>query len=817
MWHKIAAGVLRFRLLLLIVVAAITVFMAYKAKDVELTYSFAKVIPTDNPKYIDYLHFKEKFGEDGNVLVLGVLPKNLFDYQFFKSWFQLADSLKQLDGVEDVLSICKSYNAVKDTSTGKISLQPIFSRLPKSFPELDSLSRIFYSLPFYKGKLYEPETGATLMAVRINQKKLDSKERIAIVNGIKKLGENFHQRTGLEVNYSGLPMIRTVMATQVAAELNLFLLLAALVTGLVLLFLLRSFFAVVFSLLVVGICVIWSVGTLVLFGFKITLLTGLIPPLVVVIGITNCVYLLNKYHIEYVRLGDKMQALQLVIEKIGLATLFTNLTAAIGFGVFYFTRSTVLKEFGLVAGLNIAGIFVVSVIIIPCVFSYLPVPKALQLSYLKQTLLNKILDTFTHWVNNYRKIIYITTSVVVVFSVIGMLRLTSTGFIVDDIPHGDKLYTDLKFFEQHFKGVMPFEIMVEGKEKKYELVEGKLLGVFPIKRFEGTGDKNALKKNNTLLKMNQLQDTLKTYSEFSSPLSIIEAIKFINQANAQGDPSQYKMIKSGGGLSGVDRNVVTFTYLIKQVKDKSIITPFVDSLAQTGRISVNMADVGSTRMAELFKELQPKIYSIFDTSKYKVTMTGTSVVFLEGNHFIIAGLLQSLALAFVLIALCMGYLFRSVRMVFFSVLPNLVPLALTAGLMGYFNIPLKPSTVLIYSIAFGIAIDNAIRFLAKYQQELHRHNFDVTKTVGLAMHEAGISIIYTSIILFFGFIIFTASHFGGTFYLGLLTSITLIVAMFNNLLLLPSMLLTLKSWADRKALNKKTPADKLAEAEQDIH
>jgi len=792
MWHKIAAGVLKLRLVLLIIVAAITVFMAYKAKDVELTYSFAKVIPTDNPKYLDYLHFKDKFGEDGNVMVLGVLPENLFDYKFFKSWFLLADSLKQLGGVENVLSICSSYNAVKDTSTGKISLLPIFNQLPKSFPELDSLSRVFYSLPFYKGKLYDSETGATLMAVRINQKKLDSKERIAIVNGIKQLGENFHQRSGIEVNYSGLPMIRTVMATQVAAELNLFLLMAAIVTGLVLLILLRSFYAVIFSLLVVGVCVVWSVGTIVLFGFKITLLTGLIPPLVVVIGITNCVYLLNKYHIEFVRLGDKMQALQLVIEKIGLATLFTNLTAAIGFGVFYFTRSTVLKEFGLVAGLNIAGIFLVSVIIIPCVFSYLPSPKPLQLNYLKQILLNKILDTFNHWVNHYRKIIYITTAVIVVFSIIGMLRLTSTGFIVDDIPHNDKLYTDLKFFEQHFKGVMPFEILVEGKEK------------------------NALKKGGTLLKMNQLQDTLKTYSEFSSPISIIEAIKFINQANAQGDPSQYKMIKGGSGLSGVDRNVVTFTYLLKQVKDKSIITPFVDSLAQTGRISVNMADIGSSRMSELFQELQPKVYSIFDTSKYKVTMTGTSVVFLEGNHFIIAGLLQSLALAFVLIALCMGYLFRSARMVFFSVLPNLVPLALTAGLMGYFNIPLKPSTVLIYSIAFGIAIDNAIRFLAKYQQELHRHNFDVTKTVGLAMHEAGISIIYTSIILFFGFIIFTASHFGGTFYLGLLTSITLIVAMFNNLLLLPSMLLTLKSWADRKTLFKTTPADKLAEAEQDI-
>ena len=150
MWHKLAEGILKFRLWLLIIVAVITAFMGYKAKDVELTYSFAKVIPTDNPKYIDYLRFKEKFGEDGNVLVLGVLPENLFDYKFFKAWFQLADSLKQLDGIEDVLSVCKSYNAVKDTVTGKISLQPIFTHVPNSFPELDSLSRTFYSLPFYK-------------------------------------------------------------------------------------------------------------------------------------------------------------------------------------------------------------------------------------------------------------------------------------------------------------------------------------------------------------------------------------------------------------------------------------------------------------------------------------------------------------------------------------------------------------------------------------------------------------------------------------------------------------------------------------------
>ncbi len=790
MWNKLSRLILKGRVLLLALVALFTAFMGYKAKDAEMAYNFAKVIPVDNPIYLDYVRFKEKFGEDGNILVMGVQPEKLFDKTFFNNWALLADSIKKIDGVTEVISISKAYNISKDTVTNKLSVYPIFPDRKLSRHELDSLKDIFYSLPIYKGRLYNVETNATLMAVRISQAKLDTKERIKVVNDIKKMGDAFGAKDSLEVHYSGLPLIRTIMATQVAGELKLFLLLAALATGLVLLILLRSMYAVFFSMMVVGIAVVWSLGTIVLCGFKISLLTGLIPPLIVVIGITNCVYLLNKYHIEFIKCNNKMQALQQVIERIGLATLFTNLTAAIGFGVFYFTKSAVLKEFGLVAGLNITGIFVISVILIPCVFSFLPSPKKRHTGYLDYKLLNGILNVFDNLVHHQRKWIYRVTIVLVVLSAIGMLRLTATGFIVDDIPHNDKIYTDLKFFESAFKGVMPFEVMVEGKEK------------------------NALKKGNVLAKMNQVQDSILQYPVFSEPLSVIEAIKFVNQANAGGDPLQYKLKSHGQGLGGVDMNTVILTYLTK-LKDKRLIGSLVDSNVQTARLSLNIADIGSKRMRELVNTIKPKLNAVIDTSKYKVTLTGTSIVFLEGNRFIIDGLIQSLILAFLLIAVCMGYLFRSFRMVIFSMLPNLVPLMITAGLMGFFGIPLKPSTVLIYSIAFGIAIDNAIRFLAKYQQELHRHDWNISKTVSMALHEAGISIIYTSIILFFGFIIFTASSFGGTFYLGLLTSVTLVVAMFNNLLLLPSMLLSLEQYANRKALKDKTPADQLAEADDD--
>ena len=716
MWQKIASGILRYRVACIVLLAIVTIFMAFQARHAEMTYNFIRAIPVDNPKYETYQHFLDKFGEDGNVMVIGVQPENLFDQDFFNSWNQLAYQVKKINGVSEVLWLGKSFNLVNDTSNGKIKIVPIFPEQITSQAQLDSLRNIFLNLPFYAGRFYNRKTQSTLMAVSIDKKILDSPDRLRVVQEIQDRGNAFASLNKLDVHYSGLPLIRTIMATQVAGELKLFLMLATIVTGIVLFLLMRSLSAVVFSLLVVGAAVIWTLGIIVLLGYKITLLTGLMPPLTVVIGITNCVYLLNKYHIEFLKLNDKQSALQRTVERIGLATLFTNLTAAIGFGVFYLTQSEILKEFGIIAFLSITSIFIISIILIPCMFSFLPAPKTKQTVYLDYKSLNWLISKFETLVLHYRKFIYGVVILLVLIFAFGISKLTSTGYIVDDIPHRDKIYKDLEFFQDQFNGVMPLEVMVEGKEK------------------------NSLKKHNVLQKINQLQDTLSRYPVFAKPLSIVEAIKFVNQAKAGGDSSMYALDNGGGLFGGIDKNAIIFSYLTK-LKEKNLVSSFVDSNAQTTRISFNMKDIGSDSMSKLFSKIEPQVNAIFDTSKYKVSLTGTSVIFLEGSKFIINGLWHSLLLAFLLIALCMGYLFRSARMILISVLPNLVPLCITAGLMGYCHIPLKPSTVLIFSVAFGIAIDNAIRFLAKYEQELRRHNWDVQETVLLAMHEAGVSII----------------------------------------------------------------------------
>jgi predicted RND superfamily exporter protein len=777
MWQRLAGFVLKFRLPLLVLLLAGTVVMAYYASKVELSYEANKSIPLDNLKYKDYQQFKKLFGEDGNLMVIGVQTDDFFKADFFDDYVQLNKDLKKVEFVENVLSVPFAINLVKNDSTHKLAAGPLFKGDLKQQSVLDSLDRVFNTLPFYKGLLYNPDTHAYMMLVNINKEVMNTARRIEVVKNIMALGNAFGKKHHTEVRMSGLPLIRTIMATKVADELKLFLKLSFVLTALILFLFFRSFGSVLMSMIVVAIGVIWSVATIVLLGYKITLLTGLIPPLIVVIGIPNCVYFLNKYHTEYAKDGNKTRALVHMIQKMGIVTLFTNLTAAIGFGVFCFTKSSILREFGVVAGLNIMFIFLISFIFLPSVLSYLPAPKTKHTSYLDNRLFRALLNGLTALVFQYRVWVYAITAFMILIAVTGMLRLKSEAYMLDDIPKSDKLYTDLKFFEQHFKGVMPLEISVDTKKKN---------GVINLK---------------TLEKLDELSKLITSQAYFARPLSVAEGIKFAKQAYYNGDTSNYSIpnqfdigflapyLRMKGGDANASKEAATFTRLVSS---------FMDSTRQVARVSVNMADVGSRELPILLDSLRPKVNAIFDTAQYKVTFTGTSVIFLEGSRFIINGLTESILLAFVLIIFCMLYLFRSWRMLIISIIPNMIPLAVTAGVMGWAGIALKPSTVLVFSVALGIAIDVTIRFLVNFKQELPHNNLDISATVKQTIHETGLSIIYTSMILFAGFMIFSFSEFGGTKALGWLTSLTLVLAMITNLTILPALLL----WMEKALLKK---------------
>jgi predicted RND superfamily exporter protein len=771
MWQRLGSLVIKYRLALLVLLAASTGLMGYYASKVKLSYEFARAIPTDNAKYQEYLSFKEKFGDDGNTLVIGVQTDKLFQLDIFNAYKNLHDQLKKVKNVEGVLDVPSVINLQKDSATEKLNAVKIFADTISSQAELDSEKNVFLNLPFYRTLLFNPDSNAYIIAVRINKDSLNSPVRTKIVADIMAAVNSFEEKTKIETHVSGLPLIRTVVADRIKKEMKIFLIGSLLFSALILLLFFRSVSTMLLSLAVVIMGVVWSLGVLYLCGYKITLLTALTPSLIVVIGIPNCIYFINKYHTSYLQNNDKIKSLIDMVSKMGVVTLFCNITAAIGFAVFAFTKSALLQEFGVVAGISIMLIFVISFILLPSVLSYLPTPTDKQMKYLNNKWITSLLLKIEVWVFEHKKMVYASTLVLLIFAVMGILKLQSVGYIVDDLPQTDKIYTDLKFFEKNFKGIMPLEIMVDAKKRNG------LSGMRALQVFE---------------KIDSLSQYITAQKEMNRPLSIGEGLKFINQVFNDGDSTHYFLpdatemafmadylkVKKDSTASGNAQNNFT-----------KMLSTFMDTSKRYTRVSINMADVGTQKLPAILNGIQQRANQLFDSSKYNVELTGTSITFLEGSSFIIKGLKQSIFWAFILISFCMLYLFKSVKILVCSLIPNLVPLVITAGLMGWIGIHLKPSTVLVFSVALGIAIDITIRFLVNYKQELPEHNNDVHATVSATIKNTGLSIVYTALVLIAGFIIFCFSGFGGTQTLGWLTSITLLVATLTNLILLPVLLL----------------------------
>lgn len=768
MWHRLGHFILKYRIPLLLVLLAASSFMAWHASKVQLSYDFSRAIPINNPKYKTYQEFKKKFGEDGNLLVIGIQTEKFFDEKVFNDYARLMRNLKKMYGVDDIIAIPSAVNIVKIPGTEQLKADTIFPDRILSKAEIDSGAKTFLSLPFYRQLLYNPSTNAWLMGVRIKKELMASKIRISVVNNISNLADDFGKENNLVIYKSGLPHIRTQLSVRSVSEMRMFIMASIILSALILLLFFRSLSAMLLSLTVVMLGVVWSFATIELFGYKISILNALIPPLIVVIGIPNCIYFLNKFHTAYNQTGDKKKSLLLMVGRMSIVTFFCNLTAAIGFGVFAFTKSQILKEFGIVAGLNIFALFFISLIFIPIILSFLPLPKSRHTRYLYSPRLNRMLDRLERWSLNHRKVIYGVTAIIVAVSIIGIFKMKTLGFIVDDLPKNDKIYTDLRFFENNFNGVMPLEIVVDTKEKR-----------------------GASRNFNNLIRIDSVSQFLVSMPDIGRPLSVTEGLKFANQAFNEGDTAYYSM--PGEYALPALSQYLSFRSDSGNNKNSfaKLVTTFMDSSRQKARISVSMKDVGSVRLPLILDSISSRVNQLFPKEKYDVEFTGTSVTFLEGSHYIIHGLEDSIMWAFILIALCMLYLFRSVRILVCSLVPNIIPLLITAGLMGWVGIPLKPSTVLVFSVALGIAIDVTIRFLVNYKQELPHNNFNMRKTVIDTIHSTGISIIYTSLVLITGFVIFCFSSFDGTKALGWLTSLTLITATFTNLVLLPAILISI--------------------------
>ncbi len=769
MFKYIATLAIKFRLIILLILGASTVFMLYQGRKVSMSYKLAQLLPKSDQAFIDYENFKNNYGQDGSMVIIAVKSKDFWKKEKFDQFLAFNNNIKSLEGIDNVASLKNAVILHKDDSLMQFVPVNLVSKESLSAKQIDSIRIELYKQPLYNKLLYNSSENTYLVLATLDKEVLNSPKRIALVEQMEKIIEQYSEEAGVETHISGLPYIRTVNVKMGQKEISLFIGLAALVTAIVLILIFRSFWEVVVPLAMVGVAVIWAQGTIGLMGYQITILTGLVPPLLIVIGVPNSIYIINKYHREIaLHNGDKTKALIHVIDRAGSAVFMANLTTAIGFGTFIFTNSEILKEFGYVASLNVLLLFMLSVLLIPILFSYLPAPSIKSRAHLDKKFSHALVRIFILLSQYYRKYVFMGAAAVLIFALYGITKIEVKGSIVDDMPEGNKALADLRFFEKVYGGVMPLEILIDTKREKAVVRDQKLWK-----------------------KIDEFQEYVNNQTIYSRPLSIVELYKTANQAFYGGDPSAFDVPTRLDAPFIID-------YVKGDTGQDSLLNSMTDSSKSVARISIQMKNLTTLEVAEAKKDLEEKLYEIFDKEVYDITITGASISYMYGTNYLIKNLFQSLFLAVILIALFMGILLKNVRIVIMSLVPNIIPALLTAGLMGYFGIPIKPSTVLVFSIAFGISVDDTIHFLTRFKQELKAYKGNIRSAVVKAIRETTMSMVYTSVVLFFGFSVFSASNFGGTKALGMLVSLTLLSAMITNLVLLPSLLMIMYKIQNKK-------------------
>ena len=843
MWMTISNIILRNRLVIITMLTLLTVFFGYKAiTGMQLDNRYGILLPNDAKEKIDYEKFKDLFGEDGGTLAIAIQTDSLYTESKLRAWKQLGDSILKMDGVESVVSEATLVTITNNFAKQKFEAHRVFSDTSFQEKSVDSIRKEIRSNPFYKGLLYNDTSNVSMMMIAIAPEVFRDLKRSEVVLELEELAMSYSNDLGTP-RFAGMPHMRVIVGKRVIEEMYIFIALLFLVTSALIYIFFRSIQVVLICNLIVAVAVIWSMGIIATLGYEMTIVMALIPPLMIVIAVPNCIFLLTKFHQEIREHGNKVRALSRVIKKIGTAIFLTNFTTSLGFLTFVTTNSDKLMEFGVTASVNIILIYFISITTLPILLSLLNPPKHKHLKHLERKLAVGLLDGLIYITVNHRKWVYMMTIAVLIFSFVGMMQIDASGNLSGDLPEDHPIKKDLYFFQDHFGGSIPFEVLITYKEP------------------------SRISKKQTLEGVDKIQQLMDADPLFSEQVSYVDLLKAANMAYFNNDSSQYRLVTKKRALSRLKRYIDS-SIITNSTGIGAKMTELLDTANRIIRIRTQLKDIGSyeviQRRDSLYKQIDEilnpnkpvieryfaeykdstrlefldsilarfsnvtnalaesyiktdeeridyfedweafigkckkdekfdsKLRSAIDLEYYDVKLTGISIVASEGTNYLVFNLFTSLLFAILAISILMSILFRSARMVLISLIPNLIPLVFTAGVMGWTGIPLKPSTLLVFSIAFGISIDDTIHYLAKYRQELKSKKWDLKQCVLMAIREAGLGMFYTSIVLFCGFSMFMFSQFGGTQALGMLVSLTLLVAMVTSLVILPTLLLSLE-------------------------
>ncbi|MBC8310880.1 MAG: MMPL family transporter [Candidatus Marinimicrobia bacterium] len=691
-----------------------------------IDFSLEQMFPNDDPEREVYEKFREEFTREDDIILLTYAGIPILEKTSVEALGDLTEELEFIEGVEQVLSLSN----LQDGNYFDIEMEG---------REWEARAVDVLNHPIYTNLIISKKGDVGSILINLSDDVKDQEARARVFNEI----DNIKSQYKWEWHEAGIPVLRTRYVELVDRERTIFFPISFAVVTLILFFVFRQKRGVLLPLAAISVGLIWISGLMAVLGITINVVSFLTFNLLMIIGCSNAIHLMIKYH-EGLSLGlGRRGSLDRVITEIGGALFLTSFTTSVGFFSLMMTNIRITQEFGFIVGVGVILMFILTIIILPIILSFLPLPKEKNIKRLVEGEEFKAAENLNEWSRSHPRSILFITSIIFILSIVGLYKVNYNISILDDLKPGNQLYDSIHYVETHMGGTLPLEVVVDTKIE------------------------NGIADPKFLSKIDLFKNFLLSQEGVGGAITVSDHIKLVNE-------------EIGSGFRELPSQSIEVLSLVETYDEISGLVN--DDLSKT-RISARVKNINSETAEHIVRELKAESARLFGDD-VDVIITGSTLLALHTSKHLVKNLTTSFMLAFIIIFISMVFLFKSVRLSILSVLPTIIPLMAAGGIMGFMGIKLRPSTAMTFSIALGIAVDDTIHFLARFRQE-YMQSQDVPAAVTKTLLTTGKAIISTTIILSLGFVVMVFSEFVPNHEFGILATIVLLIALAGSMVLLP--------------------------------
>ncbi len=722
----------------------LTLLSIYFALQLKFSFDFEQFFPTGDPDLAFFKEFIEEFETDDNfMLIAAVREKGVFEQSFLEQFHDLTLQTRKLPYIIESQSLTKLTLPLK-TPFGYTTIPAIHIDKPSRYAR-DSL-KIMQDERFVHNLI--SEDGKALVIAMKTKDRLDLQDSDELMEAIRTLLTNYSFE---QTHLLGTAYFQSELVKMSQREVAVSAVISGLLVTFILFVLFRRPIGIGIACISIALGMLLFLGLLGAWGRELSVMSALYPVLMIIVGTSDVIHIMSKY-IDELRKGlPKKEAIIITIKEIGLATLLTSITTAIGFASLLSSRITPIKEFGVNAAVGVVVAYITVIFFTTALLSYF---KREQLTYLteQKNVWEKILEYTYQTTVLHPKRIILGSILLIGICFWGISTISTNYRMESNLPIGATITEDFTFFEEAFAGFRPMEIAVfatdEYKATDYEVIQ----------------------------QMDKIEQHLHTIPSIKSVTSITAAYKSANQANNQNKATAYSIPTTERSFQKTQRMLDRLPEGSKDI--------MVSKDGKKARITTRVLDIGADSVQQLGIHIDNWIAQHTDPSIATFKRTGTAIILDKNALYARQSLLEGLAFAVLIVSVLMALLFRNWRMVFISLVPNVLPLLIAGGLLGFLGIELEAGVAILFAIVFGIAVDDTIHFLSKFKLASDK-GLGIEEAIHITFLETGKAICLTSVVLFFGFLVMLFSVNPPSVTVGIMISVTLFTALISDLLIIP--------------------------------